>query len=416
MPVEVVLGLPYLSDGPLTRTARRLGASVLVSASAFSKQADFGPVPDRWLPEGRRNGRQKRMKEWTGWNVSQLRHAHGLAAIDLDSAGFVAMALKNGYEWSVPQYVMGVCAAHPWRRFSSMDMCVEPEVARDRDEVRERIAKTAALNRECRSVAIDCGIEDRLMHVVQGSTPDDYLRCFDMISHMIPDNAVIGVGSMCRRQTGGDDGIVAVVDRLHAELPRGIRLHLFGLKSDGAEAVAMLDDRVASIDSQAYGVRARRIANDERRRDPSFSKSNELVATVMEGWWTGQVARMARGRTATLQTSLPMPPAPEKAPETVWDALRLRARAETNTMILDGDLDWSEIVCERSVEEHAQILAEDLPEGVRWCDPYVGIHQLPESVRENFPCVVPIQDLHRSIRPVEEVSVDPDPTPFDIAA
>lgn len=416
MPVEVVLGLPYLSDGPLTRTARRLGASVLVSASAFSKQADFGPVPDRWLGEGQRTGRTKRMKEWNGWNTSQLRHAHGLAAIDLDSAGFVAMALKNGYEWTVRHYVEGLCAAHPWRRFSSMDMCVEPEVARDRDEVRERIVKTAALNRECRIVAAGCGIEDRLMHVIQGSTPDDYLRCFDMISHLVPSDAVLGVGSMCRRQTAGDDGIVAVVDRLHGALPRGITLHLFGLKSDGAEAVAMLDDRVASIDSQAYGVRARRIANDERRRDPSYSKSNALVASVMETWWTGQVARMARGSVATLQTSLPMPPAPEPAPATVWDALRLRARAETNALILEGDLDWNEMVSDRAIEEHAQILAEDLPDDVCWSDPYVGLHQLPESVRENSPCIVPIQDLHRSIRPVRATPRMPDPSPYDIAA
>jgi len=416
MAVEVVLGLPYLSDGPLTRTAGRLGAPVLVSASAFSRQTDFGVVPDRWLPPGPRTGRTKRMKEWSGWNLSQLRHAGGLASIDLDSAGFVAMALKNGYEWTVPQYVIGLCAAHPWRRFSSMDMCVEPEVARDRDEVRERIVKTAALNRECRLVSEDCGIEDRLMHVIQGSTPDDYLRCFDMISDMVPAEAVVGVGSMCRRQTGGEDGIVAVVDRLHSALPPGVRLHLFGLKSDGAEAVAMLDDRVASIDSQAYGVRARRIANDERRRDPSFSKSNALVATVMETWWTGQVSRMARGSRATLQTSLPMPAAPEAAPRTVWDALRLRARAETNAMILDGDLDWSEVVSERSVEEHAQILAEDLPDDVCWSDAYVGIQQLPESVRENFPCVVPIQDLHRSIRPIASAPTPTPPSPLDLAA
>jgi hypothetical protein len=416
MPVEVVLGLPYLSDGPLTRTARRLDASVLVSASAFSKQTDFGPVPERWLSDAQRTGRTRRMKEWSGWNTSQLRHAHGLAAIDLDSAGFVAMALKNGYEWTVRQYVETLCTAHPWRRFSSMDMCVEPEVARNRDEVRERMAKTAALNRECRLVAADCGIEDRLMHVIQGSTPDDYLRCFDMISDMVPDDAVVGVGSMCRRQTGGDDGIVAVVERLHAALPDGVRLHLFGLKSDGAEAVAMLDGRVASIDSQAYGVRARRIANDERRRDPSFSKSNEMVASVMETWWTGQVARMARGSSAALQACLPMPSTPEPAPRTVWEALRLRARAETNAMILDGDLDWCEMVSERAVEEHAQILSDDLPDDVLWSDPYTGLHQLPESVRENFPCVVPIQDLHRSIRPATNPPISPEPSPLDMAA
>src|SRR3546814_17347874 len=92
---------------------------------------------------------------------------------------------------------------------------------------------------------------------------------------MIVDERIIGVGSMCRRAVGGDDGIVSIVDALHRRLPRGIRLHLFGLKSDGAECVADLDGRVASIDSQAYGFRARAIANERRKADPSFSQRSE---------------------------------------------------------------------------------------------------------------------------------------------
>lgn len=399
MQVEVVLGLPYLSSGALTASARKLGAPVLLSASAFCRHNDFGPVPERWIPVEQRGGRTKRMREWAGWNLSQLRHAEGIASIDLDSAGFVAMALNNGFQWTPEAYVHGLCAAHPWRRFSSMDMCVEPEVARDRDEVRERVAKTIALNRECRLLANDAGIEDRLMPVIQGATADDYLACFDAMSASIRPGDVVGVGSMCRRSTGGEDGIVAIVERLDRELPDGVMLHLFGAKSDGAEAVAMLAHRVASIDSQAYGVRARRIANDERARDPSFSKSNTFVATVMEGWWTSQNTRMARARRAVLQTSLPMPAAPEPAPRTVFDALVLRSRAETNELIMSGDLAPDEAVTHHDVEADVQLLLEDLPDGVSWCDAYVGLHQLPERARENWPIQVDPVWLHPSIRP-----------------
>lgn len=415
-PVEVVLGLPYLSGGPLTATARRLGASVLLSASSFSKHQDHGPVPERWLSPDEIGGRQKRMREWVGWTLRQLAHAEGLAALDLDSAGFVSMALNNGFQWSPEQYVLGLCAAFPWRRFSSMDLCVEQEVARDRAEVRERIAKTIALNRECRIIARDVGIDDRLMPVIQGATADDYLRCYDAMSSSIAPGTVVGVGSMCRRQTKGDDGIVSIVDRLDRELPDGVMLHLFGLKSDGAEAVAMLNHRVASIDSQAYGVRARRIANDERRRDPAFSKSNAFVASVMETWWTGQVARMHRANGAVLQTSLPMPPTPERWPATVWEALEMRVRAETNELIMSGELDASELCTDTSLVGGVQILMDDLPEGVAVGDPYVGLHQLPDSVRENFPCVVDPVDLHPAIRPVALRSPDPRPTPTTRAA
>lgn len=392
MTVEVVLGLPYLSGGALTQTARRLRAPVLLSANSFSKWRDTGPAPKGYevsIMERRQRmargetapfatNRPQRMRDWIGWNVSQMVHAEGLASVDLDSAGFHAMAAWGGFPWTPSSYILDLCAAYPFRRISSMDLCVEAEVAHDRDAVRERISKTIALNRECRSLAIDAGIGDRLMHVIQGATADDYLRCFDAMSGMIGDEAVIGVGSMCRRKAGGDNGIVAIVDQLDRRLPEGVRLHLFGLKSDGAEAVAMLSPRVASIDSQAFGVRARRIANDERARDPSFSKTNTFVAGVMETWWTNQVARMERGRGAVLQASLPMPPHPETPPRTIFDALLVRARAEMNQLIEDGELDADELCSDTTLLQWVQDWYDDLPDGVSPGDAYVGMDQLPD--------------------------------------
>lgn len=429
MPVEVVLGLPYLSGGALTRTARKLQAPVLLSANSFSRWKDDGPAPRGYeIPRMERlarlrrgesppfhTNRPQRMRTWLGWTLRQMTHADGISSVDLDSAGFHAMAAWNGYPWTPREYVLDLCAQFPFRRFSSMDLCVEEEVASDRDEVRERISKTVALNRECLFWSREAGIQDRLMHVIQGANAEDYLRCFDAMHGMIGDRAVIGVGSMCRRQSHGEQGIVAIVDRLDRELPKGVTLHLFGLKSDGAEAVAMLDSRVASIDSQAYGVRARRIANDRRRQDPTFSKSNEFVAEVMTAWWTGQVDRMRRGQAATLQTGLPLPPEEEPWPKTVWDALVLRTLAETNQMIEDGELAADEIVGDSHAVGGAQILMDSLPDGVSPSDPYVGIHQLPRSARSNWPFHVEEGLLHRAIRPdyPEEDAEDADPAGDD---
>lgn len=411
MTVEVVLGLPYLSKGELTATAKRLGASVLLSANSFSRWRDEGPAPRGYevcLMERRMRiargekppfstRRPQRMRTWKGWNPGQMVHADGLAAVDLDSAGFHAMAAWGGYPWTPRSYILDLATSYPFRRISSMDLCVEQEVAGDRDAVRERISKTVALNRECRILADDAGIGDRLMHVIQGATADDYMRCFDAMSAMIGDEAVIGVGSMCRRKAEGDDGIVAIVDQLDRRLPRNVRLHLFGLKSDGAEAVAMLDDRVASIDSQAFGVRARRIANDIRAADPAFSKSNAFVAGVMEDWWTRQVSRMRRGQSAVLQASLPMPSRPEPKPDTVFDALILRARAEINQMIENGELDADELCSDYTMQMWVQDWYDDLPDGVRPSDSYVGSHQLPDFEAISFGIVDPSL-LHPSIR------------------
>src|SRR3546814_13195846 len=92
------------------------------------------------------------------------------------------------------------------------------------------------------------------MAVIQGANANDYLRCFDALEGMTGDERIIGVGSMCRRAVGGDDGIVSIVDALHRRFPRRIRLHLFGLKTDGAECVAELDGRVASLATQASRI------------------------------------------------------------------------------------------------------------------------------------------------------------------
>ncbi|MFZ3481866.1 DUF7221 family queuine tRNA-ribosyltransferase-like protein [Sphingomonas sp. 3-13AW] len=308
-----------------------------------------------------------------------MKHAHGLHEVHLDSAGFYAQAAWGGYPWSAEAYIFGLCAAYPWKRFSSLDLCVEEEVARDRIEVRERVCKTVALNLLCAKLSEDAGIGDRLMPVIQGSLPEDYIRCYDSLSGMIGEKRIIGVGSMCRRKTSGDDGIIAVVEALHRELPPGVRIHLFGLKSDGAEAVADLDDRVASIDSQAYGVTARKEANERRKLDPAFSKSNSYVAGIMANWYRGQMCRMGAPRSRTSQPGFVFP-ASEAAPRTVLEALELHARRQINDLIEQGELDHDQIVSHHTLQ--GWMADWSLPHGVHSADPYISQDQLPPELRE----------------------------------
>lgn len=361
MPIKVILGLPYLSNGPLLAKARELGAPILVSANSFSRWRDEGPIPEgrnfaRHLIHDAQDhsgpiphGRKQRMRSWDGWNTSSLKNAEGME-VHLDSAGFVAMSLHKGFPWTPEQYIFGLCAAYPWASFASLDQCVEPEIAPNRFEVQERISKTINLNKTCQMLANDAGIGDRLMPVIQGATADDYLRCYAALQNLIGDDRTIGVGSMCRRNVAGDDGIIAIVDRLHRELPAGIRLHLFGLKSQGAECVADLDDRVASIDSQAYGFRARAIANERRKDEPSFSKTNVFVSEVMEKWYRGQVARMANPRLRPVQSSLDFGSPVEKPTSPYpWHEYEVRARAEINALIEEMQLDADEIVSDAMI-------------------------------------------------------------------
>lgn len=363
MPVKVVLGLPYLSKGPLLAKASELKAPVLVSANSFSRWVDEGPAPashefswQQSTDHARRGsaepiiGRKQRMRRWSGWNLGSLKNAHVLEEVWLDSAGFTMQFLENGYPWTPEDYILNLCTAYPWTRFASLDLCVEQEICGDRIEVRERISKTVSLNYRCQTLANDVGLGDKLMPVIQGSTPDDYLRCFDAMEGMIGDNRLIGVGSMCRRHTAGPDGIVAIVDALDRRLPSGVQLHLFGLKGQGAAAIADLDERVYSIDSQAYGVRARRIANDRRLEDPTFSKSNAFVAEVMETWYNNQCQLMAAPNVRPIQNSLILDfPSGERP--SLMDRLIERAHAEINDLIEQGEIDAAQPITHHMIQQ-----------------------------------------------------------------
>jgi hypothetical protein len=258
---QFMLGLPYVADGPLLRTARDLRAPVLLSANAFS----------RWyLVDGERR--------WTGFGVNRLALLNGMDAY-LDSAGFVAMVRYGRYPWSVDDY-LDLAAAHPWRWFAARDFCCEPEIADDTQTVLDRISMTSRALVACRNGARERGILDRLMPVVQGRTLDQYERCLDRISFALDDAPLLGVGSVCRRNVTGPDGILEVVERIDRVLGTSpLRLHLFGCKSSAASLLRS-HPRVASFDSQAYGVRARVLA-----RDAKISKSNAFLAEVMREWY-----------------------------------------------------------------------------------------------------------------------------------
>lgn len=376
---KVILGLPYLSAGALTQTARRLAAPVLVSASAFAVYRVAGRMP----PGPGRPARN--VREWTGWNTSSLRHAQGLD-LTVDSSGYVAQVLRGGYEWSPESYVGDLCTHPAISRFAAMDLAVEPEIARDRETRRERIARTVGYFYACLSAARAHGISHKLMPVLQGWEPEDYLRCADEILPAVPDGTVIGIGSTCRRAMNGPAGVLAILDQLDRHLPRGIRFHLFGVKSNAAEAAAALGGRVASIDSQAYGVRARQLANERRKTDPDFSKTNEFVAGIMEDWYLSQCSRMLRGAGGTFSAPAELPLKAGSGPRTVQDALELILHAEINELIMAGELDPDTGCVQRWIYEGVGDF-HPLPDGVSMNDTFQSASQIPESYRNQWHTV-----------------------------
>lgn len=100
--------------------------------------------------------------------------------------------------------------------------------------------------------------------------------------------ALVGVGSVCRRQLHGPEGLLTVLRGLDAALPPSVRLHLFGVKGDVLGNLGSLRTRVESVDSMAWDFAARMEA-----RKAGASCTVELRARAMRDWYHRQVSRMS---------------------------------------------------------------------------------------------------------------------------
>lgn len=317
--IEIIVGLPHLNNGPILQRAKDLQTPTLISANALS----------RWQKAGLH-------REWSGWRTSPLDNAKGLASLDLDSAGFVLMTRYGGFPWSIRSY-MELAATYPFRRIASADYCCEPEIARDREEILDRISRTIRANRECRRLANDMGMSDKLMPVLQGRSPADYERCADQLAFSIVPGAIIGVGSMCRRDIHGPQGLIAVIEHLDRILPRSVRLHAFGVKGSALPWLKPFTHRIASIDSQAWALQARHQA-----RRLGISKTDAFSANEMQQWLSVQHQTLSgpERKTTAIQAAEPCNQARRI---NAWDQAICDARAEIRSLIESGDLDHDEI-------------------------------------------------------------------------
>jgi len=318
MSIDIIVGLPHLNEGPILQRARAMGTTALISANGLS----------RW-------SNKRGWHEWIGWRTGQLSNADGLAGLCLDSAGFVAASRYRGFPWSISDYVT-LAAAYPFRWWASADYCVEPQIAADRDEVSDRISRTIRANLDCWQLANDHGIAETMMPVIQGRSPKDYERCADALSGLLRPNALLGVGSMCRRDIHGAEGLIAVIDHLDRILPAGTRIHAFGVKGSALPFLLPYSHRVASIDSQAYGVGARHAA-----LRIGVTKSDMFVADHLEQWIAAQRARL---NTRPRQLPQTLPASPRQPTADPWEAAIAQAREEIRDLIEAGGLDHDALI------------------------------------------------------------------------
>jgi hypothetical protein len=172
----------------------------------------------------------------------------------LDSGGFSELSLYGCWETTAKQYAAEVkrwaeeigglvaAAAQDW-------MCEPWMVKRTGLSVLEHQRRSVANFAELRSLVPDLPI----FPVLQGWAAGDYLRHLEMYQaagfNLIRE-PVVGVGSVCRRQSAG---VIEDVVRPLAAL--GLRLHGFGVKRQGLERIG---DVLSSADSLAWSYQARK--------------------------------------------------------------------------------------------------------------------------------------------------------------
>lgn len=282
--LQLRVGLPYLphdAGHPFLCTVRELGSPCLISVGSLYRPA-------------------------TGWR--RLSPEAWRLDVALDSAGFVATARFGGYRWSIAEYVAQVATnfacgdavladrPHPWAWWSQMDLCCEPEIAHDRAEVQRRVVGTVSnliqtLDEVERWCARGAPVP-RPLPVLQGREPEDYVRSAELLQREVgPLPELVGVGSVCRRPLGGRDGLLRVVAALDEALPPHVRLHLFGVKGGGPQALGALARRVASVDSSAWDEAARRDAQKMRRGGASYSCTLDHRTSRLRAWVEAHRAR-----------------------------------------------------------------------------------------------------------------------------
>jgi hypothetical protein len=176
-----------------------------------------------------------------------------LAPWALDSGGFSELSLRGEWSLEAPAYAVEV------QRFANeigslvwaapQDWMCEPLV-------RAKTGLTVAEHQR-RTVENFVDLRDRLgqlvIPVLQGYEMDDYLRCierYEQAGVALGDEAVVGVGSVCRRSSTGEAALI--LRRLAAE---GLSLHAFGVKG---QAAVWLHEALVSCDSMAWSYNARR--------------------------------------------------------------------------------------------------------------------------------------------------------------
>ena len=166
----------------------------------------------------------------------------------LDSGAFTEISKYGEWRTSIDQYVEGI---HRWATCGNLlaavtqDMMCEPFIL-------EKTGLSVGAHQEetiRRYVGISQWCDTYIMPVLQGFAPSDYANHLHQYGDLLKQDAWVGVGSVCRRNS--DPGIIEeILLTIKIERP-DLRLHGFGLKITALENPAVRS-LLYSSDSMAW--------------------------------------------------------------------------------------------------------------------------------------------------------------------
>ena len=172
----------------------------------------------------------------------------------LDSGAFTRLTTGRGH-MGVEDYASLISR---WAEVGRLDAAVQQDYMCE-DFALEKTGMSIGQHQRLtteRWLALRDLVEDvYVMPVIQGYAPSDYATHASDLSPHLPDNAWVGVGSVCRRNSKPQQ-VSLVLDAILNVRP-DLRLHAFGLKTT---ALRQLDIaiRLHSSDSMAWSYRGRR--------------------------------------------------------------------------------------------------------------------------------------------------------------
>lgn len=223
--------------------------------------------------------------EYSFVSVNRLRERKGwFKAFGwvLDSGAFTEITRHGRHRYTPQQYAAQI---RKWSGVGnlhaavSQDWMCEPEVIAKTGLSIERHQELTIENYRALKACDTAGID--VMPVIQGRTPDDYVRHIKDYGDDLKDCHWVGIGSVCGRTDISE--IEDVVTAVSEHVPSQTCLHGFGVKllAFASEVVA---DLLFSADSQAWSLAARwggRNQNCWTEAAKFVEKINKLIGSMV---------------------------------------------------------------------------------------------------------------------------------------